>query len=165
MLRTPEAVIADDLDALLAAGAALHTGLVAADGRPLVSRGFGLVITGRDPLSVQFLVPATTVLALDPASVTAPFTAALTVSSVRAFRSLQLKGTATGLRVATDDELAAAHRQLEPLIDSLAEVGQSREALVRMIPSALWACELQVADAFDQTPGPGAGRTLDGVAT
>lgn len=79
-------------------------------------------------------------------------------------RACQLKGTVLSVRPATDAERPEIDRQRDALYRDLESIG---------IPSAMFAewrvwpsmaLEIEVQELYEQTPGPGAGDRLQGVA-
>lgn len=162
LLRTSEAVLTDDLDVLLEAGASANVGLVDDHGRPVAARGFGLHVRDRAPLRVDVLLAVGVLEDLDRGPGADPFAAAVTVSSIALFRSLQLKGTAHDVRVATDEEHGHARRALTAMFAAVHRYDGHSLALVPVVlPERLLAFTVDVTEAYDQTPGPGAGRPLE----
>jgi hypothetical protein len=151
----------DDLRVLREAGASVNVGLVDDLGHPVVSRGFGLRVLADEPLRVDLLLGEALLSSLGRGPGSPPFAIAVTISAIALFRSIQLKGTASDLRLAEPDHVAHAEADNELLWDALHErAGAPREPFVLVMPRHLLAVSVEVAEAFDQTPGPGAGRPL-----
>ena len=161
MLRTSEAVLVDDLNAFEEAGASVNVGLVDDDGRPLAARGFGLAVVEPEPLQVELLVPVVTLEAVGRTIASPPFAIAVTVSAIALFRSTQLKGTVRELRPPTDGQVNHARQQVTTLFEALHRItGEDLSILPSVMPESLLVATIAVAEAYDQTPGPGAGRTV-----
>ena len=74
---------------------------------------------------------------------------------------MQVKGTIDAVADVTPDELKRARRHTSAFFDVIVELDQiSREALERMVPVDFVALVLTVTEAYDQTPGPGAGARM-----
>ena len=77
-------------------------------------------------------------------------------------KSLQIKGTYLAARDSTDAdrELQAVHRAA--LVEQFALVGVPRSLTRRLVWWPSVAVDVDVKEAFSQTPGPGAGERLPG---
>ena len=145
----------------LESGCALIVGTVGTDGEPHASRGWGLDVLGDDPPLVRLLLDAADVVAVEHAA--AGGRVAVTATSVRTLRSTQLKGTSLGLEAVTPEAVERAERYLDQFFTDVGETdGTARELLARLPPAGYVACTIQVADRFDQTPGPTAGAPIGG---
>lgn len=76
-------------------------------------------------------------------------------------RSIQLKGTTSGVRLATDDERSFIRSQVESLADTLDACGLPRRLGRSLNHWPAFAIDVQVEDLYEQTPGPRAGRRLE----
>jgi hypothetical protein len=57
-------------------------------------------------------------------------------------------------------------RYCDEFFDDVLEVDLiSRTMMDRLVPDELVACTFTITEAYEQTPGPGAGRPLDETAT
>lgn len=75
-------------------------------------------------------------------------------------RTLQLKGRVQEMRPATRQEETLQERYLAGFVEQLYCVGFSRTVVRRMRLTPSTAIRFAIEQVFDQTPGPGAGRTL-----
>jgi hypothetical protein len=147
--------------ALLESGSAHIVGFVTAAGAPLAGRGWGLTLSGTGT-SGRALVNAHDVEQLGhPWSEVVGTWIAVTGADVLTLRSAQIKGPVTALEVATDDDWATCARFCDQFFDDVEVVDSiPRWMMERLVPEALVAVEFQVVEAYDQTPGPGAGGAL-----
>lgn len=77
-------------------------------------------------------------------------------------RTLQLKGDDAEVRACGDDDGALAERYLQGFIDEIGQLGFAAEVAHTILghDDDLVAVHFTVAEAFEQTPGPDAGRPL-----
>lgn len=127
------------------------------DGAPRAGRGWTAGSTAStDGSHLRVVVSAD-----DPAMVAnlrAGAAIAVTCGDVRTLSSAQLKGRVTAVGPPTEGDLAAMERSVEGFMHAVHEVdGNPIEQLRRLLPNAVLAVELDVAEVFDQSPGPGAG--------
>ena len=156
-----EALIDDATAAFLETGCALLVGTTTPDGAPVAARGWGcrplergpdrarlrVLLSGDDPMGIAHAAAG------DPVAVTA--------TSVRTLRSLQMKGRIVEIGDATaEDEVAGAAYRAGFFDDITDTDGTPRSLLERISPSGHVAWTVEVTEVFDQTPGPGAGRPL-----
>ncbi len=146
----------DDV-AFLESGCALIVGLVTPDGEPLATRAWGLrVLPGR---RVRVLVAADEARVVVEVAPGRPL--ALTATSVRTFRSLQLKGRVAAVEEPGEDDAVVAAAYLDAFLGDVEEIdGMPRGRVARMSATRLLAAVVDVDAAFDQTPGPAAGTAL-----
>lgn len=145
---------------LLQGGSALIVGAVAVDGAPYAARGWGLDVVGEAPCRVRLLVDAADDRLVELLGRGRPV--AVTAADVVSLRSVQLKGTSQGVEPSDDP---ADRDRLGRYVDAFyadieATDGTSRAVLDRLTPDDVLAVGIEVADVFDQTPGPGAGRAV-----
>jgi hypothetical protein len=149
--------------AFLETGCALIVGTALPDGLPHAARGWGLSVLP-SPGQVRLLLAlgdSTTV-----ERVAAGARIAVTATSVRTLRSLQLKGTARSVEPATTEDRARADRYCDDFFTDIAETdGVDRAITERIVPASYLACTIVVDQLFDQTPGPGAGARLHSAAS
>lgn len=152
----------EETAALLASGCALIVGTVGVDGAPHAGRGWGVdVIEDAEPARLRLLLDIEDVATLEHAA--AGGAMAVTATSVRNLRSVQLKGRATGVEVASRDDLDRAQRYVDAFFTDIQETdGTSLDLLCRFLPVGYVACTIEADERYDQTPGPGAGARLDG---
>ncbi len=155
----------EETAALLASGCALIVGTVSADGEPHAGRAWGLqVLEDGEVVRLRLLLDAG-----DPTTiehVAGGGAIAVTATSVRNLRSLQLKGRAVGIDVVGPHDLDLARRYTDAFFADIHETdGTSFELLQRFAPLGYVACTIETDERYDQTPGPGAGaRVTDGSA-
>jgi hypothetical protein len=136
-------------------------GMVTATGAPSVTRGWGVRIVdgGR---RATLLLSTAEVAALGHAGDDPTGTAiALTATDIRTLRTVQVKGVIDLVEPADDDDLqllAGYRSEFFAVVNELDML--SVELLERIVPDRLTACSFDIREAFDQTPGPGAGRSL-----
>jgi hypothetical protein len=85
---------------------------------------------------------------------------AVTLSRPATYRSLQVKGGAALVEEMTTEDGERAVRHREAFAAEVADFGLSRAVLERMVAGPLVAVTFEVAELYDQTPGPGAGARL-----
>lgn len=136
----------------------LFTGAVGVDGFPVGCRAVAL--TANEDLSrITVYVPMAT-----SGDVVAGVAATKKLAVVATYPpdhfSMQLKGTATGVRLAADPE----HELIRDRIDGFAEVLHTLGLPMRLTRSIngwpAFAIDLDVEEIYDQTPGPKAGRSM-----
>lgn len=168
MLRThyfaqqgAQAVFDDETTAFLESGCALIVGTVAADGEPHAGRAWGLDVTraGDEP-QVRLLLDVDDARTVEHAA--AGGAIAITATSVRTLRSVQLKGRTLGLEVASQEDGERAQRYIHEFFTDIWETDGTAAALTdRFVPIGFVACTVEVHERFDQTPGPGAGARVE----
>jgi hypothetical protein len=154
-------VLDDETATLMRGGCALIIGAVAPDGRPHALRGWGIEVLVEEPLRVRVLVDAHETEAIDHLAEGRPV--AVTVADVTTLRSVQFKGRSAGIEAATEDAPDVMARYVDQFFADIAATdGIARSLLERFVPdpAALVALVLDVDEQFDQTPGPGAGRSV-----
>ena len=155
-------MLADDLLTLREAGASLLVGLVHPDGAPHACRAHGLEVIGTDPVRVRTLIATDALADVGRSPGSEPFPIAVTVAALSLFRAVQIKGTAEDLAPPTQQELDSARRSNDIIFDRLVEAnGADRTALAASVPADQVAVTVVVTEAYDQTPGPGAGRAVE----
>jgi hypothetical protein len=152
-----------DAAALIEGGCALIVGTVDAEGAPLATRGWAAtIVEAGPPARVRMLISSTDTDAL--ANLEATGAIAVTGADVPTLRSLQFKGRVVGFDEVTDEDRQRCDRYLDALFSDIERAdGARREVLARWIPVDYRACLIEVADRFDQTPGPGAGAPIPSV--
>jgi hypothetical protein len=127
---------------------------------PDVVRGCGCRVS-RDRRQVTVLIePGRTSSLLD--DIAANGLIAVVFSQPSTHRTIQLKGTDARIVAVTAADRAAASRHREAWSSDLAGIGYSLEFATALHggAGALTAIRFTPAAAFQQTPGPGAGRPL-----
>jgi hypothetical protein len=86
---------------------------------------------------------------------------AATATDVATLRSVQAKGPLVAVEAATDDDLAAVAAYKDSFFDAvLATDNVGRDLMERMVPHTFVAATFDVEEAYDQTPGPAAGKAV-----
>ncbi len=149
--------------AFLDSGCALIVGTVDPEGAPHAGRGWGLsVLDVGPPARLRLLLDADDERSVAHAA--AGGAIAITATSVRTLRSMQLKGRSVGAEVATVDDDARAARFIEQFFaDVHATDGVEWEVFDRMTPTGFVAVVADAHEAYDQTPGPKAGAPVGGA--
>lgn len=151
-------------EALLEVGSALVVGTVSSAGEPRASRASSwrlvdaagrrvrMAISADDPTVVDNLMPRAD--RPDPP-------VAVTGADVATLRSVQLKGRVVAMGDPDAGDLVSIERHLDVFTRKIeATDGHPREIVRRFLPRAYVMVELVVDEAYDQTPGPGAGAVL-----
>lgn len=145
---------------LFEGGSAHIVGLLRADGTPCATRGWGIRIS--DGTEARLLLGATEVAALGyPGDDLTGSTIALTCSDIATLRSAQVKGPVRSVEPPTAEDLRVKQRYCDGYFDAVLRVDLiSRALMERMEPDDVVACTFTIEEAYEQTPGPGAGRRL-----
>jgi hypothetical protein len=139
-------------------GMSLFAGAVGIDGFPVGCRAVAL--TADDDLSrITVYVPMATSSDL-VAGVAATKRLAVVATYPRDHFSIQLKGLATGVRLAADHERELIRDAVEGFAEVLHAIGQPLRVVRAMNHWPAFAIDLAVDAIFDQTPGPQAGKAI-----
>ena len=145
--------------ALLEPGCALVIGLTAPDGEPLAARGWGITLLPGD-LAMRLIIDAEI---RDVPWLVEGGQLAVTGGDVVTLRSVQVKGQILRIEPVTAEDRVHAADHAARFIDDVARAdGTDRALLERMVPDDYFACEATIVELYDQTPGPGAGASLEG---
>jgi hypothetical protein len=151
--------ISDELKDLIESGVAVVVGTAGAGNRPHVVPAWAPEV-GDDRRTLAVYIEAARsrdVLA----DVAETGTMAVTIGCVITYRSIQFKGRCRGTRMATPEEGAWIEKHFELFRSATALVGDPPGTIRNMrMTDAMRRFELDVASAFDQTPGPDAGKQL-----
>jgi hypothetical protein len=151
--------------AFLERGTALIFATVAADGEPRAARAWGLtVLSASGPeVEIRLLIDADD--EQSAANLDATGQIAITAACVKTLRSTQLKGRATRVEPATDEDRERSARYVDAFVTDILETDRTPpEIIARHVPVRLRACTVSIGELFDQTPGPGAGARLERAA-
>jgi hypothetical protein len=160
MLRTAY-VFDDETHAFLHSGCALLIGSVEPGGRPRAGRGWGMRVLDGEPTTLRLLLDAEDEVTI--ANVAAGQPVAVTATSVRTLRSMQLKGRALGIEPLTPEDEEVAATYCRSFFADIVETDGTDPALpARMVPLGYVACTFEAFEVYDQTPGPGAGQPVQG---
>jgi hypothetical protein len=153
-------VLGSDVIELLESGCSIVVGLVTASGRPHAGRGWALSLSD-DGSTGRVIVGAEDIAALGRPDGSPLGVIAVNGADVLTLRSVQLKGPITSVEPADDHDLARMAEHCTGFFDAVAVVDAiPRYMMERLVPADVVACTFSVVEAFDQTPGPGAGRPL-----
>lgn len=151
---------------LLESGCALIVGFVTAEGLPFASRGWGLNLFDGGARA-RLLVASEDLPRLGHASGTpVGTTLAVTGCNVRTLRSVQVKGRLTAVEAVTESDRERKARYCAEYFDDVAAVDAiPRSLMEQLVPDVVVACEFEIEETYDQTPGPGAGAALQAEAS
>lgn len=156
------ATLTDDLQALLECGVATVIATHDADLVPEIARGWGTrVLPDRVTVELCVGLPSGARAVANLAD-----NSAIAVTCVRPtnYRQVQLKGRAVATSGATAEDRARVERHREEFSREVEQVG-----IPRTIVTGFWTCDdpqsmvkvrFIVEEAYEQTPGPDAGRPL-----
>jgi hypothetical protein len=153
-------MVDDDRMWLLGRGKGLVAGVVDPDGRPYALRAWGVTPVGADGRRVRVLLG-------DEGNVVGDWIVgtrfAVTGGDVSTLQSIQIKGEVAALGEVDVADLAAVDEHSEAFYLAVHESdGDPIELLRRLAPNHLVPVEMVIDEAYDQTPGPGAGAPLTG---
>lgn len=153
----------DGIDRELAErGCALVIGTVGPDGSPHASRGWGLTLTPATASPVRLLLDAGDAVTLANLRREGDGRVAITGADVVTLRSFQLKGRVVAIDDADAEDRAKVDRYCDDFFTDIeATDGTPRVLTERLRPAAYVACTVEIDEAYDQTPGPGAGSRVD----
>ena len=162
--RTPKAGtnrafrIDADLKELIESGVAVLVATGDGERRPHVTYGWGRRVR-EDGVTIDvFLDSARAGQTLSNARANGKI--AMTVADPVSVRSAQFKGAFGDTGEASDDDEAWVQRHREAFVVSTSLIGDPPESIRRMWMDEVLRISFRVEQAFDQTPGPNAGRPL-----
>jgi hypothetical protein len=149
-------VITTELEPMVEDGAGLVVGTVGPDNTPRVTRAWSVNFVASDRIRIAVTADDPLVVAnLHDGRI------ALTAADVRTFHSVQLKGNVVLVEPPGDHDLDMVRIQTDRFLVAVHETdGNALEVLRRILPHDIVMVEVEVAESFDQTPGPGAGAPL-----
>lgn len=139
-------------------GLSVLVGAVSANGMPSCCRGVAIT-SGDDLATLTVYVPVATSHAL-VADVATTRRIAVYASHPIDHCSVQFKGTTTSVRLAQPDEAPLLRTRLSEFADILELIGLPRNITMSVTHWPAYALEVNVAEVFDQTPGPTAGIAI-----
>ena len=144
----------------LESGCALIVGTARPDGEPHAGRGWGLdVISPGARPELRLLLDAGDETTLE--LVAGGGTMAITATSVRTLRSVQVKGRSLGLAAPAEEDAGRARRYMDEFFHDIQDTDGTPDLLLTHFePLSFVACVVEVHERFDQTPGPGAGARI-----
>jgi hypothetical protein len=158
----------DATTAFLHSGCAVIIGTVDAHGQPHAGRGWGLdLLPADDERSPDGAAVARLVIDADDTvtleNLAAGSRVAITATSVRTLYSLQLKGQALEVGVASPEDQARAARFCDDFFRDIVDTDHTDpEVTRRMTPAGYATCWFTIEEVYDQTPGPRAGTPMAG---
>ncbi len=150
-------LIDDDLAAFLVGGNSILVATRNAALSPAATRACGFRVVSPDRCLV-LLPRATSARVLNDIEDNRAI--AISVSSPRDFRTVQLKGRACSIVEASAEDLLASEEQLRAFADCIAQFGHSRQKARNLWLFDSLAVTAEITQVFVQTPGPGAGAPL-----
>ena len=150
-------MIGSELAAFLESPCSLIVGTVDADGLPEASRAWGVEVLDERSLRVLLSTQAP----VTRRNVEGRGAFALTATHFTTFESVQVKGRATRVDVATAADRICFERYCAGAMRAIAESdGTPEELVARFITADVYACLVTIDSVFDQTPGRSAGTQL-----
>jgi len=154
-------LIDDDLRAFILGPVSAFLGTADSLGTPDVTRVCGLVAL--DDHRMRILIGSEASTARSNATVGAHV--AVIVTDITNYRSVQWKGSVvTPVEPRTSGDLVVADRHVEGFVEASPIVGLDPAIAADIFPADVVALVVELTEAFDQTPGPGAGLPLGGLA-
>lgn len=157
---TDAALLSDEISTFLQSGLSIIIGVVGPDGRARTGRALAVRVVGRDHLRI--LYPNAGNAAVTATAVSGgPI--AITFSAPMSHRTLQVKATSCqGDEIEPEDRVAAQDQSdaFAGILSALGYPPDFAQAISDYRSSTLCALSLNVDSAFEQTPGPGAGRSI-----
>jgi hypothetical protein len=150
--------IDDALKEFLESGVAVLVGTGDHQGRPGVGQGWGPRVHD-DGNTVDVFVDTARAQSI-LANLEENPRIAMTVAHPVSVRSVQLKGAFRGSGEATDIDRSWVQRHREAFVTSTSLVGDPPEVIRNLWLDEVVRLTFSVEAAFDQTPGPGAGKPL-----
>ena len=150
--------IDDDLREFVESGVATIVGTGDAHGRPQMSYGWGPRVDDDRTVMHVFLdaVPGEAIVA----NLSTNRRIAVTVAHPVSYRSVQFKGVVRDTGAPSEEERAWVRQQRGAFLTSTSLVGDPPETIRNLWSDDVVRVVFVVEQAFDQTPGPGAGAPL-----
>jgi hypothetical protein len=154
------AALSDEIAAFIESGVSIVVGVVGPAGRALSGRALAARVM--EDATVRVIYPKEGNVAIT-ASAQSGGPIAVTFSAPLSHRTLQIKGYSSRLEVFEPDDEASFRQQADAFAAILVAVSHSPafvHAFADYLSSALLVLSFPAEEAFEQTPGPGAGRSL-----
>jgi hypothetical protein len=154
------AALSDEIVAFIESGVSIVVGVVGPAGRALSGRALAARLM--QDATIRVIYPEAGNFAVT-ASAQSGGPIAVTFSAPLSHRTLQIKGFSSRLEDLEPDDMASVRQQGEAFAAILVAVGHSPafvQAFSDYLSSALRVLSFPADEAFEQTPGPGAGRSL-----
>lgn len=156
----PRAALSDDVAAFIESGVSIVVAVVGPTGRAHTGRALAARVQPDATIRLIFAEEGTEAIA---ASARQRGPIAATFSAPMSHRTLQLKGFSSRLEQLDPEDEAASQRQCDAFAGVLEAVFHPPafvQAFLDYRQSKLWVLSFPAHEAFEQTPGPGAGRPL-----
>ena len=154
-------MLSPETTTFLEGGCATVVGTVSADGAPWATRAWGLVVTDRAGGELRLVLDADDEQTLANLDETGAI--AITGADPATARSTQVKGVATGVERANEADLLRREQYCDAFFSIVEQVDCTpRTHLDRLVPARFVACRVEIREIYDQSPGPFAGRSLQG---
>jgi hypothetical protein len=152
------ASVRDELSQVVLGGVAVVVATVGSDGRPVITRGWGL----RYDAESSTLTLTVTAPSGSPtlANLESNGAIAVTVSEPATYRTVQVKGVVEHVGAPSEQERTWAHEHRDRFVEEVAKLGITSGA-DRLFLGDLRLVSFRIGEFFDQTPGPDAGRRLE----
>lgn len=153
-------LLSDEIGQFLQSGLGIILGVVGPDGRARTGRALAVRVVGPDAIRVIYPAEGNAEIlgtALATGAIAVTFSAPLTN------RTIQVKSSTCRAEPVTAEDTTAIRQQTGVFADVLAAIGYSPafvSGFCGMSSSELCVLSLSVEAAFEQTPGPGAGRSI-----
>ncbi|MEZ4554299.1 MAG: pyridoxamine 5'-phosphate oxidase family protein [Dehalococcoidia bacterium] len=152
-------VVSEELRELIESGVAVSVATADVSGRPHLNTAWGPRVSPDGATASVFIDRARSQFTLEDVDTTKRI--AMTVGDPVSYRSIQLKGTATGVVLEPDgDDRDWVRLHREAFMVSAALVGDPPALLRNLWTEDVVRIDFAIEQAFDQTPGPDAGRPL-----
>lgn len=147
-----------NLDFFFGGGVSVLVGTVDRDGIPSCCRGVALTSSDHGANVTVYVPVATSQEVIANVAMTRRIAIASSYPIDHA--TIQLKGTPSAVRLASDSEAPMIRAQMEGFADTLDACGIARRATRRITSWPAFAIDVRVEERFEQTPGPKAGTPL-----
>ena len=155
----PEApLLTEQLVELIESGVSIIVGTRDAQMRPDCGRGLGARVSS-DRRHITLLLNGSLCTRMC-ANIEDNGLIAVAFSRIHDHHSIQLKGRVTDMRSGSPREVKAQGRYLIAFAEQLANAGFPRSVVRNVQYAPCFAVDVEVAQVFDQTPGPGAGNPM-----
>lgn len=149
---------APDLDELVRQGVAVIVATCDATHRPAVTKGWGPVLSA-DGAQLTLCIDAPD--GSDTrANLAAGSPVAVTLSRPTSYLSVQLKGPLSTVAEPDDDARRIAAEHVAAFVAETSALGVPEAVIRATVGDELVLVAFDVVERYDQTPGPGAGRSL-----
>jgi hypothetical protein len=154
------AELSDDIVSFIESGLSIVVGVVGSGGRALTGRALAARVIGDATIRLIYAEEGNAAIT---ATAQAGGPIAVTLSAPLSHRTLQIKGFSCRPEELLPEDETSARQQTDAFSAILGSVGHSPafvDAFSDYRSAALWVLSFPAQEAFEQTPGPGAGRSL-----